>query len=476
MAGKYEAPRGHRRRRRRRKNSALKILVIFALLLALALGGMLLLLDKLPNPAGPKETKPSDPIETTAAPTETTVPPTTEPEVIHVTSQATIAATGDLLMHLPVVNAHAQGDGTYNFDRAFQYLKAYSEAADYAIANLETTLAGTNNGYAYSGYPCFNCPDSIVDGAIEAGFDMLLTANNHTYDTRHVGMMRTLEIIADRGILSLGTTATAEEPKYVVVDINGINIGMVCYTYETPDDNPGRPSLNTIPVTMEDAACLNSFDYAQLDKFYTELEGYIDAMEAEGAEGLMLFIHWGEEYMLTPTEKQQAIAQKVCDLGFDVIVGGHPHVVQPMDLLTSTVDPDQKTVCIYSVGNALSNQSRNTISRTPQGHCEDGMLFSVTFSKYSDGTVVLEGTDVLPTWVNWMEAHNKYNILPLDMDTVGEWQTLYNIGDNAYATAKASYDRTMALVGEGLAECQAYLEEAKADREMYYYNLAWGIE
>ena len=473
MAGKYEAPRGHRRRRR--KNNTVKILIVFVLVLALGLGGMMLFLNRQSNPEDPTQTQSGISLQTTV-PTETTVPPTTEPEVIHVVSQATIATTGDLLMHLPVVNAHSQGNGTYNFDRAFQYLRTYSETADYAIANLETTLAGTNNGYAYSGYPCFNCPDALVDSTVTAGFDLLLTANNHTYDTRHVGMMRTLEIIADRGIKSLGTFATAETPKYLVEEINGIKIGMICYTYETYDDTQSRVSLNTIPVSQEDAQCLNSFDYSYLDAFYAEMEEHIAAMEAEGAEGLMLFIHWGDEYMLAPNEKQQAIAQKMCDLGIDVIVGGHPHVVQPMELLTSTVDPEQKTVCVYSVGNALSNQNRHSISRTPQGHCEDGMLFYVTFSRYSDGTVALEGTDVLPTWVNWMEGHNKYNILPLDVETMDEWQTMYNLADNVYATALASYDRTMALVGEGLTTCQTYLAEEKAEREEYYYNLAWGLE
>ena len=88
---------------------------------------------------------------------------------------ATIGATGDLLMHLPVINSCRESDGTYNFDEIFQYLKDYSSAVDYAAANLETTLYGT--GKAWSGFPNFNCPDSIVDGAKNAGFDMLLTGN-----------------------------------------------------------------------------------------------------------------------------------------------------------------------------------------------------------------------------------------------------------------------------------------------------------
>lgn len=478
MAGKYEAPRGRNRKRRRRKSSGgVTVLIVIAILLVLIAAGMVAYLWLGAGADKPGDDT-SDPTKGTSlldnlinnTPEETTTAPTeTKPEPVHVVSTATIAATGDMLMHMPVVNAHLQDDGSYDFTSAFQYLREYASAADYAIANLETTLAGTDNGYAYSGYPCFNCPDEIVDGVIDAGFDMLLTANNHTYDTRHVGMMRTLSVLEEKGIASLGTTATAETPKYIVEDINGIKIGLICYTYETYDDYPDRPSLNTIPVDSADAECLNSFDYYQLDKFYEEMTGHIADMEAEGAEGIVLFIHWGDEYQLSPNENQQAIAQKMCDLGIDVIVGGHPHVVQPVDLLTSTVDPEHKTVCVYSVGNALSNQNRNNISSSPNGHCEDGMLFSVTFSKYSDGTVALEGTDVLPTWVNWEDSgSNKYNILPLDDETRSEWKTLYNISDSTFATAEGSYQRTMDLVGEGLDECQTYLAEAKAQRELEY--------
>ena len=185
----------------------------------------------------------------------------------------------------------------------------------------------------------------------------------------------------------------------------------------------------------------------------------------------MLFIHWGDEYQLTPSNSQQQIAQKMCDLGVDVIVGGHPHVIQPMDLLTSTENPDHKTVCIYSLGNILSNQNRYNISSAPQGHCEDGMLFSVTFSKYSNGMVVLEGTDVLPTFTNThSDKPLKYNILPLDDETRDQWKTLYGINDKILGYAEDSYDRTMAQVGEGLEECQQYLESAKAQREQAYHN------
>lgn len=405
--------------------------------------------------------------ETTQQATEDTTRP--EPEPLTVVSTASICATGDLLMHMPVVNSCLQG-GTYRFDEIFQYLEPYSTAADYAVANLETTLCGTDNGYKYSGYPQFNCPDEIVDGVKSAGFDMLLTANNHCYDTGLVGVTRTLRIIAERELDSLGTTNSAEDPKYRIVDINGIRIGFLCYTYSTTSSSTGRPVINGIATSADSLGMINTFDYNRLDVFYSDLEAQLADMEAEGAEGTVLFIHWGNEYELKANSQQTAIAQELCDLGIDVIIGGHPHVVQPMELLTSTEDPNHKTVCLYSMGNAVSNQRQGNLNAITTAHTEDGVLFSVTFARYSDGTVALQNTDLIPCWVRMPTSGGTrhYYILPLDPQTQEEWVTLYDLSDTAYSAAVKSYERTMALVGEGLEACQTYLADAEVQRMADY--------
>ena len=167
------------------------------------------------------------------------------------------------------------------------------------------------------------------------------------------------------------------------------------------------------------------------------------------------------------------MAQKLCDLGFDVIVGGHPHVVQPVDLLTSSVDPDHKTVVIYSLGNAVSNQRNGYISAAPPYYTEDGILFTVTFEKYSDGTVYLQSVDALPTWVNMRtDGAEQYNILPLDEDNQDQWAELFNLNDAMLSSAKKSMERTDSIVGAGMEKCRTYLEQQKADREAYYQDLA----
>ena len=469
---------------KKQSNSNIGVIIVLILLMLIFIAGSALMI-KLSLDLATQEitiqsngdstiTLPTAPeAETTEAPPETTVP---VPE--HVVSTATIVSTGDLLMHKPIIDVNwSKESNGYDFESVFRYITEDVTAADYAVANLETTLAGTTNGYQYSGYPNFNCPDTIVDGAKNAGFDMLLNANNHSYDTSSLGMHRTIEIIRDRGLDNLGIVDKDEEKRYLVKEINGISIGMICYTYET-DANADRVALNGLPIKAEDKNFVNAFDYNALDTFYSELAGHLENMKADGAEATILYIHWGDEYQLKQNANQTKIAQKICDLGVDVLIGGHPHVVQPMALLESTVDPDHKTVCLYSMGNTVSNQRQGFSERIGSAHTEDGVLFSVTFSKYSDGTVYLEGTDLLPIWVYRRSdgTGNEYNILPLHIDMADSWMEDFNIKEHTVNIAKNSHARTMAIVGEGLTACQTYLQEQFDAREQYYYDLAFNPE
>lgn len=461
----------------KRGGGAVKVLLIVLILLMIAATALVIwMCVDLTNRSKPAPTTPNNsltvtlPRDTEPEPTETEPPETTLPEPERVVATATIASQGDLLMHKPVFDTCLQSDGSYNFESIFRYVKEYVSAYDYAMANLETTFGGDQ--FKYQGNPEFNCPDALVDSVVEAGYDMLLTANNHAADTTAVGITRTVEKVREAGLAALGTQLNDEEPKYAVVDVNGIRIGMVCYTYGYSASN-GSFSLNGL-APIKDVGQVNYFMNNNLDKLYTQVQQQMDAMKAEGAEATMMFIHWGTEYQLTENATQQQIAQKLCDMGFDVIVGGHPHVVEPVDLLESTVDPDHKTVVIYSMGNAVSNQRTGISNLFPTGYTEDGVLFTVTFEKYSDGTVYVAQTDVMPTWVNMSSVNGKkeYNILPLDDSRRDQWQSLYNLTDALFGSAEKSYDRTMSIVGEGLTKCQTWLEQAKADREAYYYDLA----
>ena len=404
----------------------------------------------------------------TPSPTDGTEVPTEEaPQLV---STATVLSTGDILMHGKVINSGKQDDGSYNFDSIFQYVKSYAQAADFSVANLETTLCGTDNGYAYAGNPKFNCPDAIVDSLKGAGFDMLLTANNHADDTSLVGYKRTLNVVREKGLDTLGTYLSADEQKWTIEEVNGIKIGMVCYTYSDGFSQNGYPLLNYNEVGEN--GILNYFTYDKLPEFYTQLQGYLDEMKAAGAEATVVYLHWGEEYKWKtgegPNVNQTAMAQKLCDMGVDVIVGGHPHVVQPVDLLTSGTDAEHKTIVLYSMGNAVSNQRKEEMQQSePTGHTEDGVLFCVTFAKYSDGSVCVDSAELIPTWVN-MHANSgstEYNILPLEESTAAQWQAQFGLTDTQLANAKASFDRTQALTLTGMEKVQSYLAQQKQPQE-----------
>ena len=407
--------------------------------------------------------------------TEPTVPPTTteppQPETVIAT--ATIGAQGDLLMHSPVFNSARQSDGSYNFESVFRYSKELVSSLDYAVANLETTFGGPTRPHVAN--QSFCCPDELAANAAEAGYDMFLTSNNHSGDTMADGLIRTLEISRAAGLATLGSQMPGEK-RYSIVEINGIKIGMVSYTWAFSGDG-SKFSLNGLNP-IKDEGQMNYFTKQNPDKLYKEVEPMMAEMKAEGAEATVLYIHWGEEYDIKGNAAQQKMAQRLCDIGFDVIVGGHAHVVQPVALLESTVDPSHKTVCIYSLGNAVSNQRTGVSNQFPPGYTEDGVMFTVSFEKYSDGKVYVSGTDVIPTWVN-MHSNNgsrEYNILPLIKENEAQWQESYGLTDHQFASCQKSYDRTMGIVGEGLEACRTYLDQAKIDREQYYYDLAFNPE
>ena len=374
-----------------------------------------------------------------------------EPEEPYVISSAKVLNTGDILIHSPLLTAAREGDG-YDFSPLYREVSSYFNEADLTIANLEVTLGGTESGN-YRGYPAFNTPDDLIDDIKAAGVDMLLTSNNHCYDTGHYGLKRTARVLKEKNMPFIGTRESVDEALYTVKDVKGIKIGMACYTYENVYQGGGNKSINGRIVNSEAAPLLASFCYERLDEFYSEAENVIKDMKSNGAEAVVFYMHWGNEYQLRQNGWQEQIAQKLCDLGVDVIVGGHPHVIQPIDLLTST-DGTRKTVCLYSMGNSVSNQRLDQLySDCPTGHTEDGMLFYYTFDKYSDGKVVLSGVDIIPAWVQKTGSGSNAEYI---LHALPDENAFYNKGLSS-STGKNSYNRTKDIVANGLTKCQQYL-------------------
>lgn len=379
-----------------------------------------------------------------------------DPSQVVEIARANFTLAGDVMLHMPIVRSSENADG-YNFDDIFTYIKPYITRADFAAANLETTLSGSD-GKEFTGFPDFNSPDAIALSAKNAGFDMLLTGNNHSYDYGTAGLKRTLSILKSYNLGTLGTVESKEETRHVIKTVGGIKVGMACYTFADIDES-SNVTINNHTTDSAAAGLINAFDYSRLSQFYTEVESEVAAMKAGGADTIVMYIHWGEAYSLSVSDKQKEIAQKLCDLGVDIIAGSHPHVVQPIDLLTSSVNPAHKTVCLYSMGNFLSNQRADNIGMT-SGHTEDGILLSFTLSKYNDGTARISAISALPTWVviHGTDDDRDFCILPLDQ-TVTDWGGAFSLSSEQVAAAKNSYNRTMAVVTPGLNKVGAYLNE-----------------
>lgn len=455
MAGKYE-------RKKKKRGGA----VFVALVLLCACGfGIWLLRDKLPLPGGQKDQVMQT--EDTAQQTEPvdSQPLPTQPPRPSKVATATLGATGDILLHdLVIKSGYDAETGSYNFDNIFKWFSAYVSELDYAAANLEVTLAGKDNGYPYAGYPSFNSPDEIVDALKAAGFDLLLTANNHAYDTKWAGFKRTQQVIQERELDHIGTRLSKNDKAYVVRDLNGIKVGMICYTYCSGYNTAGNFKLNGISLPEDASRLVNAFHYKDLEKFYSKLAGEIQQMNLDGAEAIVIFMHWGTEYETTPNASQEKIAQRLCDMGVDVIVGNHAHVPQPVELLTSSTFAAHKTLCLYSTGNAVSNIYG---SKNFPVHTEDGMLFSFTLAKYSDGTVIVESANVMPTWV-W-RYDNKEGIRQFQIMTMkagSDWKSEMDLTDELLEKCQASYDRTMEIVGEGLETANAWFAQRQEEKEI----------
>ena len=453
MSGKYS---NRRDSRKRNPFFASPLATVLTCMLAFLAIGLFIkcgvdLVDKLPDRPG-----------TSISASTTTETENTDPGAIKVVASATISSQGDLLMHKPVIETCVDSSGKYDFSSIFRYVKDYVAGYDYAVANFETTLGGPE--HPYQGNPTFNTPDAFADDLVDTGYDMLLTANNHCADTMASGILRTLEQLRNRNLATVGTQKDANEQDYIVVEVNGIRLGISCYTYAT-DEKDGRPSLNHNSY-LSKAGIVNYYMENKLDRFYGEVEAQINGMKQQGVDAILFYIHWGVEYETKENEMQNKMAQKLCDLGVDVIIGGHPHVMQPMELLQSTRDPAHRTVCIYSLGNVVSNQREGIDPSFEGGFTEDGAIFTLTFEKYSDGTVAIAGVDVLPTWVNMhtTDGVKEYNVLPLDVRKEAQWQELFDISESTAKKAKESYDRTMKIVGDGLEECQKFFETTRTVR------------
>ncbi len=321
-----------------------------------------------------------------------------------------IAATGDIFIHKEILETqyHSSSD-TYDFKNTLQYVREYLSNADLTISNLEGTLSGIEN-YGFSGYPSFNAPDELADAMKWSGIDVVNNMNNHSLDRDIRGFYRTREALENRGFDIIGTRSSSDNNRYIIKDIKGIKIGIISYSY-TMTAEEGLRGLNGTPISSEVYPLMNTFREDSLEEDFKGMREEIDKMKSDGAEVIIFYMHWGDEYELEPNETQINIAKFLANNGVDIVFATHPHSLQPIDIIKSE-DGLHETSVIYSMGNFLSSQRTERIENP---YTEDGVIVFIKINKNEDtGELKIEYPTYIPTWVNWYGKEDKlfYEVVP----------------------------------------------------------------
>lgn len=274
-------------------------------------------------------------------------------------AKASIVFAGDAMQHQSQLDAARSGQG-YDYSGYFTEIEPYISAADYAVVNLETPIGHKG----FSGYPMFCAPWAFAESLRDAGFDLFLTANNHTLDRRDRGLRQTIQLLDSLGVDHTGTYVSPEaKKKYtpLIRDIKGFKVAFLNYTYGT----------NGIGIQTDVVV-----DRINLDKIRSDAE---NARKA-GAELIAACMHWGEEYTLLPVKSQKAMADSLTAMGIDMIIGSHPHVIEPMEMRRNKQNGRLVFLC-YSLGNFISGM-RTTDTR-------GGAMVKVTLSRDSLGNAMI---------------------------------------------------------------------------------------
>ncbi len=321
------------------------------------------------------------PIESTAESLESTPEPTATPTPTP-EPELTLMALGDNLMHMGIVNTGKQKDGTRNYDFLFEDLHDFIDLADVSVINQETIFGGNDLGF--SGYPYFNSPTEVGDAIVNAGFDVVLQATNHTLDQKQEGVQHCMNFWAqypeilmvglhERYETEDGTLLPAKE-RIPTIEKNGITLAILNYTY-----GPNYEILPGYARGRMDVLCNYDQKSGRLD-FTTINPQVLEEIAAakEIADAVVVFPHWGAEYVTTPTKYQRQFAKQMTEAGADLIIGAHPHVTQPVQWITA--DNGNECLCYYSLGNYVSTQ------QDPISMLEN--MAWVTFRKTENGTII----------------------------------------------------------------------------------------
>lgn len=295
---------------------------------------------------------------------------------------------GDLMQHQAQIDAARRPEGGYDYSACFRRVRHELARADLLVGNLEVTLGGK----PYRGYPAFSAPDEFLYALKDAGFDVLLTANNHCLDRGKKGLERTIRLLDSLEMPHAGTYRDVEERsrRYpLLVTVKGFRIVLLNYTYGT----------NGIPVTSPNV--VNGIDREQIRA---------DVLKARcmKPDAIIACMHWGIEYQSLPRRQERELARWMIGLGVDHVIGSHPHVVQPLEVVSDSVTPGRHLIA-YSLGNFLSNMS--------QTGTDGGMMVSLTLRRVGRHTYLSDcGYSFVWTSRPALSRKARYELYPLNID------------------------------------------------------------
>ena len=334
--------------------------------------------------------------------------PTLEP--VQPLRSARIRAVGDLMVHKKQLEIARQPDGSYDFHPQYALIAGSLADADYTIANLETTI-GQYENRPYSGFPMFNTPESLLDAVKDAGVDFLTLANNHMLDRYFEGMLKTIENVEAWGFDFGGANRSPEEKaRPNIVEVNGIRLGFLCYTQMTNG--------------MEDwsNAAVKEYGVNYLRK--ADIPAEVKRLREAGADVVIAIPHWGEEYFRHPANYVVTWARKMVAAGVDVVLGSHPHMVQPVEFVEVT-DADgavHRGLVAYSLGNFIDNMLKR--------YTDSGIILEFTIQETQEGGFAITDVGCVPVYC-WKRDDNiqaisslKYLDAPPEGMSGGTWQRM----------------------------------------------------
>ena len=353
-------------RREKRIKMVKKVLVVF-LCAVVAIGGGILTASLLRStPAGAKVVNKIE-------------------EIVLNSSEVSLVMVGDNLLHMPLVKNGENADGTYNFDSLYEEMKPYFESADMSVIVQETVLGGSE--FKYSGYPLFNTPQAVGDSIKNAGFDIVLHATNHTLDKGAKGIENTLEYWKKHPeVTVLGINESFDKQNEVTIyEKNDIKFALLNYT----DSTNGIPLPNSkeyLVNKVNEEKMLNDLTYAENNADFT-----------------IVFMHWGVEYQFKESDEQNELAEFMCENGADLIMGSHPHVIQPAKWIEA--ENGNRALVFYSLGNYVSRQKEaaNLL----------GLMANVKIYNKGDGTVFIKEASVMPTVTHYNKSSRGFRVYPL---------------------------------------------------------------